>query len=81
MTAAGRIGGEGISLYLLPKVRDLGAALPIAAAKILAATGLRQVFLWVLEDNQPAHRFYEKQGFIPSGERPSAALRDRKSVV
>lgn len=43
-----------------------------------ADTGLRQVYLWVLEDHQPARRFYEKQGFVPGGERTACVIKGKE---
>ena len=62
--------GEIVSLYLLPRVQGMGygKALLRAAVDALGAMGLRDVFLWVLEDNLRARRFYEHMGFFASGE-------------
>lgn len=65
--AAGMEGfGEIVSIYLLPEYMGKGCG-----AKLLAAAidGLRQmdfhdIYLWVLEENLPARRFYEKHGFF-----------------
>lgn len=61
--------GEIVSIYLLPGFMDRGLGKPLleAAVKGLADMGYGRVFLWVLEDNLRARRFYEKNGFVPSG--------------
>ena len=62
--------GEIVSLYLLPPFqgRGYGRALLLAAVDALESMGSRDVFLWVLEQNLRARRFYEQMGFCPSGE-------------
>lgn len=62
--------GEVVSLYLLPSRmgRGFGAALLRAAEARLESMGFRQYFLWVLEENARARRFYERNGWICSGE-------------
>ena len=39
-----------------------------AAAAALAALGFEDIFLWVLEENARARRFYERAGFAAAGE-------------
>ena len=48
----------------------LQAYLPdtFAALQELAGRGFREVILWVLEGNCHARRFYERAGFVPTGE-------------
>ncbi len=60
--------GEIISLYLLPEAMGQGHGRALLAAVIaqLATLGYQELFLWVLEDNHRARRFYEKAGFIPT---------------
>ncbi len=72
--------GEVISLYLLPEAqgRGLGEALLKGALERLAAMGFQNVYLWVLEDNGPARRFYERQGLACSGERTSCVIEGRE---
>ena len=62
--------GEIISLYLLPEYtgRGYGRALLEAAAGGLAELGFSDVFLWVLEENRRARRFYEQAGFAFAGD-------------
>lgn len=57
--------GEIISIYLLPDYRGkgYGASLLLAATAGLQKLGYREIFLWVLEENRTARRFYEKMGF------------------
>lgn len=60
--------GEIISLYLLPEYmgNGYGAVLLQAAMDELAKMGYDKMFLWVLEENKNARRFYEKSGWIQS---------------
>lgn len=61
--------GEVHAIYLAPgaRGRGLGARLLEAARAWLAARGFTVVVLWVLTENGPARRFYERQGFDPDG--------------
>lgn len=61
--------GEIISLYLLPEYigKGFGHALLHAAVEELRQMGFRSVFLWVLEENTRARRFYEREEFSESG--------------
>lgn len=62
--------GEVISLYLLPEAwgKGWGKALLEEAARQLRTMGLAKIYLWVLEENHRARRFYEGQGFSPWGD-------------
>ena len=57
--------GEIISIYLLPEYmhRGYGKELLKAAIDELQGQGFKEIFLWVLEDNVNARRFYEFHGF------------------
>lgn len=58
--------GEIISIYLLPDYmgRGFGKALFDSVIVELKNMGYRNIFLWVLEENLRARKFYEKEGFI-----------------
>lgn len=60
--------GEVVSLYLLPAYtrKGYGKSLLKAAVDELGKMGFSDMFLWVLEENHPARRFYEKCGFRQS---------------
>lgn len=60
--------GEIVSIYLLPEFmgKGLGKELLRRAVTELHRLGFDRMFLWVLEDNHPARRFYEKNGFVLS---------------
>ena len=57
--------GEIASLYLLPEYFGKGYGKPLfeCAVNSLRERGFDNVFLWVLEENVRAQRFYEKNGF------------------
>jgi len=57
---------EIVSIYLLPEYfrQGVGTALFRAAEAELVARGHDRIYLWVLEDNMPARRFYEKTGLV-----------------
>ena len=58
--------GEIVSLYFLPQYmgKGYGRQLLLAAVRELKKMGYDKVYLWVLEENQRARRFYEKYGFM-----------------
>ncbi|MBR6968372.1 MAG: GNAT family N-acetyltransferase [Ruminococcus sp.] len=62
--------GEIVSLYLLPGYmgRGIGKALFGYCTAQLEQFGYDRIFLWVLEENRRARRFYEGQGFICTDE-------------
>ena len=57
--------GEIVSIYLLPEYmgKGYGGKLFEATVNELALLGYKNIFLWVLEENTKARRFYEKKGF------------------
>ena len=63
--------GEIYALYLLRahQRRGVGRALCKAAAQRLRERGLRSAAAWVLRENEPARRFYERIGGRAAGER------------
>lgn len=60
--------GEIISIYLLPEYmgKGFGRQLLAEAVKSLESMGFEDIFLWVLEENSGARRFYEGFGFLCS---------------
>lgn len=62
--------GEIISIYFLPEYmgKGYGSRLIEKVTEELEAMGFETIFLWVLEENHRARRFYEKCGFKNSGE-------------
>ena len=60
--------GEIVSIYLLPEFmgRGYGKKLLDAVIQELIKLGYDDIFLWVLEDNIRARKFYEKSGFLLS---------------
>ncbi|MBO7698435.1 MAG: GNAT family N-acetyltransferase [Erysipelotrichaceae bacterium] len=63
--------GEIISIYVLPEYigKGYGNKLLKTALDELKKMGFNDVFLWVLEENHQARSFYEKNGFMPNGDR------------
>ncbi len=61
--------GEVVAIYLLPEIwgSGVGSELLQSAVRKLKQNGLKNVCLWVLKDNIRARKFYEKNGFIKSG--------------
>lgn len=62
--------GEIVSLYLMPDRFGcgLGGVLLNAALEELRGKGYQSAYLWVLEKNERARRFYEKHGFTAAGD-------------
>lgn len=62
------------SLWVDPEHRRHGIARELieAAVDLVAARGAAAVSLWVLDDNDVAHRLYAAAGFVPAGDRQLA---------
>ena len=60
--------GEIVSIYFLPEYigKGYGKQLFRIAINELKSMGFGDIFLWVLEQNFNARRFYEKAGFVLS---------------
>jgi ribosomal protein S18 acetylase RimI-like enzyme len=58
--------GELYSLYVLPEHhrRGFGRRLVAAVAQRLAEGGMESMLVWVLRENEPARRFYERLGGV-----------------
>lgn len=62
--------GEIVSIYIHPDFyrKGMGTRLLQSALSYLKAQNCEGCFLWVLRENRNAQRFYEKNGFTPSGD-------------
>jgi RimJ/RimL family protein N-acetyltransferase len=60
--------GEIFALYVLAEYYGKGVAQQLMKAGLQQLTNYPQVCLWVLKENKRAIRFYEKCGFVPTGE-------------
>ena len=62
--------GEIVSIYFLPDFmgKGHGGNLIDLALSELKQQGMNDVYVWVLEGNQSARRFYEKNGFSCNGD-------------
>ena len=58
--------GEIYAIYVLPKhqARGIGRALLQGAAQELLDRGLTSMLIWVLRENAPSRRFYERMGGV-----------------
>ena len=56
--------GEIISIYFLPEYMHKGYGKQLLAAAVNELSDYDDIFLWVLEENINAIRFYESQGFV-----------------
>ena len=72
--------GEIVSLYLLPQHwrRGIGTRLLRGAVEALHGLGYEKLYLWVLEENQAARAFYERNGFRFNGDILSADIGGRQ---
>lgn len=63
--------GEIVSIYLHPDYIGLGYGRKLMQAALdeLKSSGFDSVLLWVLRDNAVARAFYEKIGFVESGDK------------
>jgi ribosomal protein S18 acetylase RimI-like enzyme len=63
--------GEVLAIYVDPahQRRGAGRALMDAAVAALRADGVREIRLWVLAENAPSRRFYERYGYRLDGAR------------
>ncbi|MFC9620280.1 GNAT family N-acetyltransferase [Streptomyces sp. NPDC056930] len=61
--------GELYAIYVLPEQIGTGAGRALMAEMLTRATadGFPDLALWVLKENGPARRFYERSGFLPDG--------------
>lgn len=62
--------GEVISIYFLPEYigKGYGKYLLLKCVEELKKLGFSDILLWVLEGNHRARKFYERNGFVNSGE-------------
>ncbi len=62
--------GEIVSIYFLPEYigKGYGSCLLNSCIDELNKIGFNKILLWVLEENHRARAFYEKNGFICSGD-------------
>lgn len=69
--------GEVLAVYVEPRRQGRGAgrALLDAAVAALGNAGVSEVRLWVLEENAPSRRFYERYGFVADGARQHFRVR------
>jgi GNAT superfamily N-acetyltransferase len=67
---------EIVALYALPSHwgRGLGRALLEVVTGDLRAHGATGIALWVVEGNDRARRFYERQGFVADGRRADSGV-------
>jgi GNAT superfamily N-acetyltransferase len=63
--------GEVVALYVDPERHrgGIGRLLMAEARRRLLAAGYVDAFLWVLDGNDRARSFYEREGWIPDGAR------------
>lgn len=74
--------GEVSAIYVLPDAWNSGAgkALLMKSEEGLRAKGFSEVFLWVLDSNERARRFYERRGYTPDGAEKTELLRQTHEI-
>nr|UWI51934.1 GNAT family N-acetyltransferase [Clostridioides difficile] len=72
--------GEIVSLYLLPQYFGKGVGNEIFQSAIddMKLAGFSNIYLWVLEENQRARKFYEKHGFYCNNDIYTVKIMDKK---
>ena len=62
--------GEIVAMYLLPEYfgKGYGQLLLECVVNALKEKGFEDIYLWVLDENKRARRFYEKNGFEKTGD-------------
>ena len=60
--------GEIFALYVLAEYYGKGVAQQLMGEGLKQLSNYPQICLWVLKENKRAIRFYEKCGFVPTGE-------------
>lgn len=65
--------GEIVSIYLVPEYfgKGYGCKLLKAALGDMKIAGYNDIYLWVLENNEAAKKFYERNGFVFNNDRYS----------
>lgn len=65
------LDGEIYALYVAPALIGTGVGRELVRDLVVRArrAGFESLYLWVLEANHRARRFYECAGFVPDGER------------
>ena len=71
-----RSGSELRDLYVVPRAWGTGVARALMEAVLsdIPAADVSEAVLWVGEGNGRARRFYEREGWLPSGETRDSAL-------
>jgi GNAT superfamily N-acetyltransferase len=74
--------GEVVSIYLLPDYFGRGYGRPLLEAAIAALKeiGYKFIYLWTLDENSQARRFYEKCSFSLSPDRLTIKIGGRDLV-
>ena len=73
---------ELISIYCLPEYwrKGAGHALMQSVKEYARAAGYQRIAMWVLEGNNRAIRFYEKEGFLFTGERKRLTIGGKENA-
>jgi GNAT superfamily N-acetyltransferase len=73
---ATRVGSELRDLYVVPRAWGTGVARALMEAVLseIRAADAAEAMLWVVQANGRARRFYEREGWLPSGETRDSAL-------
>ncbi len=74
--------GEIVSIYVLPEYfgRGYGKQLLESAINDMHCQGFENIYLWVLEDNTRAHKFYKKHGFLESEDRITCEISGKELI-
>lgn len=75
--------GEILSIYVLPQHlhKGYGKTLLSFVLSKLRSSGCSDIYLWVLEENQHAKNFYERNGFTANGDKETINIGGKDLVV
>ena len=73
-----KVWQEIMSLYVHPEYKDIqyGATIIKDLIELLDDKGHESTYVWVLEENYDIRDFYEKQCFVPNGNRDKIMMND-----
>lgn len=74
--------GEIISIYVLPEHfrKGYGQQLLVFAINKLHSNGFNKIYLWVLDENKRARKFYEQNGFSANGDKKTMNIGGKELI-
>lgn len=75
--------GEIVSFYVLPEYHNKGYGKKLfsyVSNCLSESFGFKNIYLWVLEENYHARTFYERNNFIPNGDKTTRNIAGKNLV-